>query len=504
MLPEIQFAYDLAFQQQFADPLAELIDHINIAEGFFEADLGMRFSIVSIHELSASQDAVFDGHGSVADLLEYIVLRRLGGSLSYAPSTAGLFHLVSGRDFSAGGGDPLLLGVGYIGTACRRDGYASSVSLSSDAPLLGRVIAHEVGHNLGAVHDEDTVCLDGRHLMSATITAGLSGFSACSRTDINSYLNGRVSSSCFDFPADVGIQVAQNGSVVGINRIDDSAADVVVNDADWQQGVLDINYRVSSQRAFRAFREFSLDASVVGAEVVSASFAQQPCTIVAADRYECRDVSFGFATYEAVLSTRLQAQVDSITIDTHLDADAVDTVDVDASNDNLTISVISGDYIGLSRSLGSQGVELSWFTHLVDPDGARALGASSYRIEYRSLADSASTFSFLARLSPSEFSFVHDFSDVPSSTEYRVALESSGADDLYSLSVIYEKPAVVSAGPVVGAVPSSNSGGGAISPLMLLLTVALCCVHHRHRLPGSLAGRSRIAAKLARRVKFEK
>ena len=79
------------------------------------------------------------------------------------------------------------VGIGYLEVACKKK-YAYSVNevtWSDSLDLRAGLVAHELGHNMGAEHVESTGC--AKHIMESTINDGKSGFRDISRASIGSY-----------------------------------------------------------------------------------------------------------------------------------------------------------------------------------------------------------------------------------------------------------------------------------------------------------------------------
>ena len=83
--------------------------------------------------------------------------------------------------FSGNKNNDSALGLAWIGSACRADGYDVSVVTPYKMPSL--LSTHEIGHTMGAPHDSDTSCSSqNRHIMWPFLSSA-SGrtFSSCSK-----------------------------------------------------------------------------------------------------------------------------------------------------------------------------------------------------------------------------------------------------------------------------------------------------------------------------------
>jgi len=79
----------------------------------------------------------------------------------------------------------ITLGLAWIDTACRNDGF--DVGVTTPTSFADVLLTHELGHSLGAHHDTDTTCSNmAGKLMSPRISARTeSSFTSCSQDSIN-------------------------------------------------------------------------------------------------------------------------------------------------------------------------------------------------------------------------------------------------------------------------------------------------------------------------------
>ncbi|KAF8680144.1 Sanke disintergrin [Rhizoctonia solani] len=157
---------------------------------------------------------------------------RGGASGSGAGNSAGLWHLMSGCPTGTE------VGVAWLGQVCntRSSGSQGNVVSGTAVSTAGRtewqVVAHEIGHNFGAIHDcttgctgtsaccprSSTTCDSGsQFIMSPVSSSGEVAFSPCSIGNICSVLAGSVDSSCLqeaDTAAQtISLQMCGNGIV---------------------------------------------------------------------------------------------------------------------------------------------------------------------------------------------------------------------------------------------------------------------------------------------------
>jgi hypothetical protein len=170
---EISLIGDSALAASEVDPIAAMLARLNIVEGIFSEQLGLLVLATDVRQLSADGDPLTSTKGST-------LLEQLG---AYRAATAevrarGLAHLVTGKDL-----DGITAGVAYVRTVCALETGVSVSQYSYGTTISALIMAHELGHNLGAEHDgaADTPCagVGGGFIMAPSVS-GYATFSQCS------------------------------------------------------------------------------------------------------------------------------------------------------------------------------------------------------------------------------------------------------------------------------------------------------------------------------------
>ena len=170
---EISVIGDKDFQAaESADPTAAMLARLNIVEGVFSEQVGLL--------ILATDLRLMPGAEPFTATKGTTLLEQLG---AYRKATAevrarGLAHLMTGKDL-----DGTTAGIAYVRTVCDVERGVSVSSRSFGTTISALIMAHELGHNFGAVHDgeEGTVCAStGGGFIMAPSVSGFSTFSQCS------------------------------------------------------------------------------------------------------------------------------------------------------------------------------------------------------------------------------------------------------------------------------------------------------------------------------------
>ena len=141
---ELAIDADVEYYDKFGDDSQSEIESIlNVVDGIFQAELDLRLEIVMVRIWDVEPDP-YESTSSNTMLQE---LRNYWNANETAVSRD-LTHLFTGKNL-----DGSTVGIAYVGVACSTSvGYALSQDLSSQV-LMPILVAHELGHNLGAGHD---------------------------------------------------------------------------------------------------------------------------------------------------------------------------------------------------------------------------------------------------------------------------------------------------------------------------------------------------------------
>ena len=131
---------------------------INVIDGIYQQQLGAAIQLEAVVDYTDPQtDPMRNLQGPVENLLAAFGNVRLVEP--QLPANLTMVHLFTGLLDPDG-----VLGLGWIGTACRTDGF--DVSLSTPFEFDALLAAHEMAHNLGAGHDNTAACAtDSSRLM---------------------------------------------------------------------------------------------------------------------------------------------------------------------------------------------------------------------------------------------------------------------------------------------------------------------------------------------------
>jgi len=163
---------------------AHIAGIVNAAEALFERSLGIRFQIVRQH-IYTDVGALSIPETNPERLLKAFATSSENAAVMGINATSfdqdvDVKHLFTGKDL-----DGTTVGIAYIGSVCYQPTYAYSLTQMTRGGGAPYYFAHEIGHNLGARHDQ--AVWGSRSLMSPNVLVGAS-LSQASIGQINEHL----------------------------------------------------------------------------------------------------------------------------------------------------------------------------------------------------------------------------------------------------------------------------------------------------------------------------
>jgi len=215
---EIGIVIDSLYDEAIAGRgVSKAISTINSVDALYREKFGLALKVNVVVLATDTATLPLNGNNLEENLNLFRDYRILSELL---PADLALVHLFTGIN----SGDDSI-GLAFSGAACRTDGYDVSMSRPFSFPVI--LTAHEIGHNLGASHDDETLeCRDinDRLMFSQINFDTTTEFSSCSVSAITTRLQ---QSACYSAAINMELDITQlesNQVLATVTNLDDSRA----------------------------------------------------------------------------------------------------------------------------------------------------------------------------------------------------------------------------------------------------------------------------------------
>lgn len=213
----ISIVVDSQYDRYYAGAgLASALGQLNIADGVYR-QFGLALTLDEAIEFDEGADPLMTDAVSLETILRSFRQYRLDYGTLFSDSA--LTYLFSGNPKT-----DITLGLAWIDTACRVDGY--DVGVTTPTSFGEVLLTHELGHSFGAQHDTDTQCNnDSGSVMWPNISEDTqTTFSSCSQQSVlgarsNSCLLNSVDlqASAYAQEDSVGVYITNTDSVLTLD-----------------------------------------------------------------------------------------------------------------------------------------------------------------------------------------------------------------------------------------------------------------------------------------------
>ncbi|MFK8079235.1 MAG: M12 family metallo-peptidase [Granulosicoccus sp.] len=209
----VSIVVDSQYDRYYAGAgLANALNNLNVADGVYR-QFGLALTLDEALEFDESADPLQLGAVPLETILRSFRDYRLQYKTLFEDSA--LSYLFTGNPKT-----DVTLGLAWIGTACRLDGY--DVGVTTPSSFGDVLLTHEIGHSFGAQHDSDTACSGNQ---SAVMWPNISertrtDFSSCSKESVLTV----KAKSCLKNSVDLSVVASINGTSVSFSVFNPDSA----------------------------------------------------------------------------------------------------------------------------------------------------------------------------------------------------------------------------------------------------------------------------------------
>jgi len=249
---EADFEY---FNLMGADANSEIAAIVNASNTIYGAQLGISFKI-SYQNIYTSSNQPYNSSFADELLDQFANFGNADPNLPWADA----YHLFSGKTL-----DQYVLGISFIGSVCRDLGSRYSLSQSFDGIHDYLIFSHELGHSLGATHDD----VSGPSIMNAALNTEAQYFSSFSVAQISNFTSRYRGCLGVDGPPNLALRLSRARKAV--NKKSSILTLVLVSNQGWKMSKpVELYYRRNPSENFTLISRFPLNTN---GKQVSTAFA---------------------------------------------------------------------------------------------------------------------------------------------------------------------------------------------------------------------------------------
>lgn len=460
-------------------PTTTATQMVNIVDGIYRSDLGIRLNLTGISSDTNGASPVLSETNNADQLLNDMESKKNANQL-FSQGDAKIGHLITSRSRDSGlsqGGTSGIVGLSFSrGTISEAPVLCSSSALglslaylpdksaASDlASLTALTMAHEIAHNLGAIHD-------------GTIAAGYTA-NTC---DPNIYIMSAHENSATHFSActkqEVYDELVRVRKSISLGQVQNCLTDLVDLDISASTNYLayqSINARNTREVALINRSDmgatqivFTGTLSNGSAKYISVSAPDASCNLVTDYSYSCMLPTLA-ANSQITVSEQIEyLEINTVDISTRISsfASPAETQDVDAED------------------VATSSVSILDLQLPVAPSAVQAVRVDSVvKIDWKDNSDSEDYFSVQRKTNNGDFVLLT--STIPANTTTYIDATATDTQASYvyrvaAISRVGSSPQVES--PTVEVVKHSHKGGGVINVIFVSVLMSLLCRTRRN------------------------